>query len=73
MTTHNKYTENTKLYRMLESMERDIKGIGVVVRGMNETVSELLARTECIYDAVSQQPESRIAGMTDDSFLDELE
>ena len=68
MTTNTKYTDNSKLYRMLESMGRDIKEMGVAVRGMNDTVSDLLIKTDGIYDAVSRHPDSRMEGLADDTF-----
>lgn len=73
MTTNAKDTENSKLYRMLEGIGRDIKEIGATVRGMSDTVSDLLARTDCIYDAVTRHPESRYDSLNGDSFLDETE
>ncbi len=68
MTTNTKYTDNSKLYRMLESMGRDIKEMGAAVRGMNDTVSDLLIKTDSIYDAVSRHPDSRLEGLGDDNF-----
>lgn len=73
MTTNTKYNDTSKLYRMLEGIGRDVRDIGATVRGMDDTVSDLLARTECIYDAVSRHPESRLDGMTDDDLWDESE
>jgi hypothetical protein len=73
MTTNTKYNDTSKLYRMLEGIGRDIKEIGTTVRGMNDTVSDLLTRTDCIYDAVTRHPESRYDSMNADSFLDEME
>jgi hypothetical protein len=73
MTTNTKYNDTSKLYRMLEGLGRDIKAIGATVRGMNDTVSDLLARTDCIYDAVTRHPEIRYDGLNSDSFLDEME
>ena len=73
MTQNTKYTENSKLYRMLEGIGRDIKEIGVNMKGMSETVSDLLARTDCIYDAVTRHPESRYDSMNVDGFLDSME
>ena len=73
MTTNTKYTETSKLYRMLEGIGNEVKGIGATVRGMNDLVSDLLARTECIYDAVSRHPYTRADGLTDDSFWGDME
>jgi hypothetical protein len=73
MTTNTKHTETSKLYRMLESMGRDIRDIGATVRGMNDTVSDLLAKTDCIYDAVARHPESRYDSLNSDGFFDEAE
>ena len=73
MTTNTKYNDTSKLYRMLEGISRDIKEIGTSVRGMNDTVSDLLTRTDCIYDAVSRHPFSRTDGLTDDSFWADME
>ena len=68
MTTNTKYTDNSKLYRMLEGIGRDMKEMGVAVRNMNDTVSDLLIKTDSIYDAVSRHPDSRLEGLNDDSF-----
>lgn len=73
MTTNTKDTESSKLYRMLEGMDRDIKDMGAVVSGMSDIVSDVLARTDCIYDAVTRHPESRYDSLNGDGFLDELE
>lgn len=73
MTTNTKHTESSKLYRMIEGMGRDIKEIGASVRGMNDTVSDLLAGTDCIYDAVTRHPESRYDSLNGDGFFDEAE
>jgi hypothetical protein len=58
---------------MLEGIGRDIKEIGATVRGMNDTVSDLLTRTDCIYDAVTRHPESRYDSLNGDGFFDEAE
>jgi len=73
MTPNIKNDETSKLYSMLEGMGRDIKEIGATVRGMNDTVSDLLARTDCIYDAVTRHPESRYEGLNSDGFFDETD
>ena len=73
MTTNTNDTENAKFHRMLEGLGRDIEEIGVIVRGMSDIVSDLLARTDCIYDAVTRHPESRYDSLNGDGFLDEME
>lgn len=73
MTTQTKRNDTPRLYRMLESMDREIRAIGTTVRGMNESVGDLLTKTDSIYDAVTRHPESRYDGLGSDSFLSEAE
>ena len=59
MTPDNYQNENGgKLERMLQGIQRKVTEIGSVVRGMSEGVTELMERTDAIYDAVTYHRES---------------
>jgi len=55
MTTPNNYQKeySGKLERMLQGIQRSVTDIGTVVREMSEGVTELMERTDAIYDAVT--------------------
>lgn len=71
MTTHeNSQDENNgKLERMLDGIQRKIMDMGSVVREISEGVTELMEKTDTIYDAVTYHRDSAAYGH--DDFLNE--
>ncbi len=58
---------------MIEDLDRELRSIGNTVRCVSDDVSDLVAKTDCIYDAVTRHPESRYDAMSGDGFLDDAE
>ena len=71
MTTHdnNQDENNGKFKRMLDGIQSGITDIGSVVREISEGVTELVERTDTIYDAVTYHRDSATYGH--DDFLNE--
>jgi len=67
MTTPNNYQhENSgKLERLLQGIQRKMTDIGAVVREMSAGVTELIERTDAIYDAVTYHRDSPAYGHDD--------
>ena len=66
MTPHNdknKYT--VRLERMLQGLQRKVTDIGAIVREMSDGVTELMERTDTLYDAVTYHRDSAAYGPND--------
>jgi len=67
MTTpdNHQYENSGKLERLLQGIQRKVTDIGAVVREISGSVTELMERTDAIYDAVTYHRDSPAYGHDD--------
>ena len=67
MTTQDNYQHENigKLERLLQGIQRKVTDIGAAVREMSDGVTELIEKTDAIYDAVTYHRDSPAYGHDD--------